>query len=128
MMHFNKFIGIGSIVKKPQIKESVNGKYAEFNIVFNSVYKKGDNYQEVSTYIKAHVWDENKAKYVVEKFNVGDVVLVEGELRQIRWEDKKGNKKEMICIRCEKIKPILLKDKKEKESKKNEDVISFDEI
>jgi len=128
MMHFNKFIGIGSIVKKPQIKESVNGKYAEFNIVFNSVYKKGDNYQDWKTYIKAHVWDENKAKYVVEKFNVGDVVLIEGELRQIRWEDKKGNKKEMICIRCEKVKPILLKDKKEKESKKNEDVISFDEI
>ena len=125
-MHLNKFIGIGTIVTEPEVKDSQNGKFVEFKFVMNTPYKnKNGEWDEISTYIKVQLWSDRKAQYIADKYKIGDVVMVEGELRQRKWEDENGNKREMFVIRAEKIKTIIFKDRRSNDDQDDEFVFDF---
>lgn len=94
MASYSKVIQIGNIVHDLKAKD-VNGKSClTFSVATN--FKFGD--KEDSCFIDVTYW-EKAADNIVKFFKKGDPILVEGELRQERWEDRDGQKRSKHVIR-----------------------------
>jgi single-strand DNA-binding protein len=100
MVTFNKLILAGNLTRDPEIRYQPSGKsVTTFGIACNEKYKteKGEA-KETVTFIDVIVWGkvgENCAEYLKK----GSPALVEGKLRQRRWEQdgRKHSKHEMVA-------------------------------
>lgn len=95
MASYSKIIQIGNIVHDLKSKD-VGGKTClTFALATN--FKYGD--KEDSCFIDVTFW-EKSAENIMKYFKKGDPILVEGELRQEKWEDKTtGDKRSKHVIR-----------------------------
>lgn len=89
----NKVLIMGRLTSDPKIKEvtrkgeEASRKVAEFSIANN----KGKKDNEVTTFLNCFAWDslgETLAKFK----HKGDLILVIGEIRQRKYENKDGAK------------------------------------
>ncbi len=81
----------GRVVHKPQLIETKTGKtVGHFSIAVN-------HGSDSVSFIDVETWN-NKAKACFEQLNKGNRVIVQGTLRQERWEDKDGHKKSKIKV------------------------------
>jgi single-strand DNA-binding protein len=88
---------MGHLTRDPEIKYTPSGKaVCNLSIANNRVYtKNGEKIEEVS-YFDVEVWGvaaENCAKYLIK----GSGIIVEGRLRQERWE-KDGKTQSRVRI------------------------------
>ena len=93
---------MGNLTRDPEIKQTPSGKsVCSLSIANNRVYtKNGEKVTEVS-YFDVEVWGvvaENCAKYL----NKGQGIIVEGRLRQDRWE-KDGKTQSRVRISANNI-------------------------
>lgn len=99
MSSFNKVILLGNLTRDPELRYTAEGKaVAGFSLAVNEKYKSGDQLKETVSYIDIVVWGvtaENCGKYL----HKGDAALIEGKLRQRRWDDKEtGAKRSKIEV------------------------------
>ena len=78
------------------------GKVADFSLATTEKWKKGDEWQERTT------WHNIKSgnKYVadaIEKLEKGDLVLVEGKINTEEWKSKEGEKRSKTVIKADKV-------------------------
>ncbi len=100
MTSFNKFIGLGNLTRDPETRFTPKGiAICSFGIAMNHKYKQGPETKEEVCYLDVIVFGkyaETCQKYL-EK---GQGILVEGRMRQRRWETDDGqtrNKHELIA-------------------------------
>jgi len=107
MANLNKVFLIGRLVADPELRHTPNGTpYCRFRIAVNRPYKdKQGNWKEDTLFIDIITWNTS-AERIVERFNKGDRVLVEGSLRQDTWETENGEKRSRIEVRAERIKAV----------------------
>lgn len=102
---------IGRIVRDIDLKFLSSGKaLAKFTVAV-------DSFNDYTNFFNVQVWGdqaENAAKYV----GKGNKVGITGELRQNRWEDDSGNKRDNVVINARNIDYLEFRDKKQ-DSKKN---------
>lgn len=83
MSSFNKFIGLGNITADPALKRLPNVTICTFTMAMNR--KRGEEdevcFLDVTTFAKL-------ADIVAQYCRKGSQVLVEGRLKQEKWEDK----------------------------------------
>src|SRR4030042_7001777 len=99
MASFNKVILMGNLTRDPETKYTQGGSaVANFGLAVNrrSTSKDGEKKEEVD-FFDIEAWDK-QAENCQEYLNKGQGVLVEGRLKQDRWEDENGNKKSKIKI------------------------------
>lgn len=95
----NKVFLIGRLTKDPTITYLSSGTpVVDFTIAHNRRYKdKNGEWKEESSFFEikgiGKGFDDLGAK-----LNKGDTVLIEGELRQEKWETKDGNKASKIRV------------------------------
>lgn len=104
-MFYNKFTGIGNLTRDPELRYLPSGAaICSFSIAMNHKYKTpGGEAKEEVCYLDVIIfgkYGENCHKYLAK----GQSVLVDGRLRQRRWEEKdtheKRNKIELIAKEC----------------------------
>src|SRR5512138_3890377 len=97
MVTFNRVILAGNLVRDPEIRYLPSGtSVTSFGIAVNERVKKGDVWEEQASFFDVTVFGktgENCAEYL----SKGRPVLVEGRLRQRRWEQD-GVKKSKIEV------------------------------
>ena len=86
MVAFNRVILAGNLTRDPEIRYLPSGtSVTSFAIAVNERIKKGDAWEDYASYFDVTVFGkqgENCAEYL----SKGRPVLVEGKLRQRRWE------------------------------------------
>lgn len=90
----NRVVLAGTLVRDPE--EIANGKGCQFSIAVNESFKKDEEWQEYCNFFDVVVWG-NGAKPVLNHLAKGSRVVVDGRLKQERWE-KDGQKNQRVKI------------------------------
>jgi single-strand DNA-binding protein len=96
-MNINRVLLIGNLTIDPELFETGKTKIANASLATHQVYENGQEERQATTFVDLKIWGssaENFAKHV----RRGQEILVEGSLRQDRWEDEEGNKRSKLYV------------------------------
>jgi single-strand DNA-binding protein len=86
MASHNSVTLMGNLTRDPELRHTPNGmSVASFGLAINRQTKGG----EEVTFVDITVWDK-QAETAAQFLKKGRLVLIEGRLRQEKWEDKNG--------------------------------------
>ncbi|MBA63974.1 MAG: single-stranded DNA-binding protein [Planctomycetaceae bacterium] len=87
MTNFNKVILMGHLTRDLELKSINNGNsFVELGIAVNERRKAGNgNWKDEVHFVNVTFWGKN-AEIISQYLSKGDPVLVEGRLKQNRWE------------------------------------------
>lgn len=93
----NQVILVGRVTRDAELKYTASGTaLCNFSLAVNRRAKQGEEWVDVASFFDLTLWDktaENLKKYLVK----GAQVVVQGELRQERWE-KDGQKYSKVQV------------------------------
>lgn len=93
----NKAIIVGRVVKDAELKTTYGGtSVCKFVLAVSRNRKNGDKWEEETSFIDIQAWGK-QAEFVANKLTKGKKIMVEGSLRQERWESN-GEKKQRVII------------------------------
>jgi single-strand DNA-binding protein len=97
-MTINRVLLIGNLTGDPELIEAGKSKIVNASVANHQFFENGqEERQEVTTFVEIKIWGssaENFAKFA----RRGQEILVEGSLRQDRWEDDQGNKRTKLYL------------------------------
>jgi single-strand DNA-binding protein len=97
-MNINRVLLVGNLTADPQVVEAGKTKVVNVSVASHQYYENAtEETQEVTTYVDLKIWGpsaENFAKFA----RRGREILVEGSLRQDRWEDDQGKKRSKLYV------------------------------
>src|SRR6516162_1970483 len=103
MASFNKVILLGNLTRDPELRYTPQGAaVCEFALALNYVYtnkQTGQKVEEVS-YIDLVAWGKT-GETIAEYMKKGRQILVEGRLKQDRWESQDGKKMSKVRVTVE---------------------------
>jgi single-strand DNA-binding protein len=90
---FNKVILMGNLTRDPEMRYTPQGtSVCSFGLAVNRRYKQGEETKEEVTFINIVVFGK-QAETCGQYLNKGSAVLIEGRLRENRWETEDGQKR-----------------------------------
>lgn len=94
MSSYNRVVLMGNLTQTPELREIPGGKHVtDFTLAVNEVYNDSNgNRQENTSFVDITVWGD-RAKTLCKYKKQGDALLVEGRLKQDKWEDKETGQK-----------------------------------
>ena len=93
MASYNQTTILGNLTRDPESKDTGKGEVCEFAVAVNDEYTKNDGTKvEDVMFIDVSVWGGQGAA-CNQYLSSGRLVLVEGRLKQDRWEDDNGGKR-----------------------------------
>lgn len=119
----------GNLARDPELRVvSTNGKQTSvvnFTVAVSREYTKSNGEKDkVTTFVPCEAWDTG-AEIISQSFKKGDLVLVEGSLRNDSWE-KDGVKHNTLKIRVNNFSKITkLSNRKTNKDTSEEEVVSF---
>jgi len=123
----NKVMLIGRLTRDPEIRFMPSGtQVTSFGLAVRRAYKTKDSQE----------WKEETYFFDIESFgllaerlgkqlNKGDQILIEGELRQDRWETESGEKKSKVKVLATRVNRLLTKKTEEISNNTEEDNASL---
>jgi len=104
MANFNKVLLIGNLTKDPELRYTPQGTaVVNLRLAVNRKFK--DRNQELKDevcFITVVAWDK-QAETCNQYLHKGSPVFIEGRLQSRSWEDKAGQKRNVIEVRAERI-------------------------
>jgi len=93
---------IGNLVNDPEVRFTPKGTpVANLSLGINETYTVDDEKRQITTFVDVQVWGpsaENLGKMV----RKGQEILIEGALRQDRWEDKQtGQNRSKLYVKAD---------------------------
>src|SRR3972149_548415 len=128
MRCFNKVILVGNLTKDPELRYTSGGiAVTNFSVAVNRVYttKEGEKREEVSFFDVA-AW-RKLAENCGEYLKKGAPVLVEGRLKEDRWEDEEGNRRSKMKIEAYDVVFLSTKDSRNSATKEEGNDVSLGE-
>ena len=105
MASFNKVILLGNLTRDPELRYTPQGSaVCEFALALNHVYtnkQTGQKVEEVS-FIDIVAWGKT-GEICAEYLKKGRQVMVEGRLKQDRWEAQDGKKMSKVRVTAENV-------------------------
>lgn len=105
MASFNKVILMGNLVADPEMRVTPGGmSICKFTLAVNRQFttKEGEQREEVA-YVDVDAFGRS-AEVISKYLNKGSPILVEGRLRQDKWENQQGEKRSKLMVVCETFK------------------------
>lgn len=92
MPSFNRVIIMGNLTRDPETKTFPSGMVkGDICVAVNEKTKKGNEWVDDPSFISVVLWNRS-AELAQEYARKGDLVLVEGKLKQERWETQEGQR------------------------------------
>lgn len=116
----NSVIITGRLTKDAAVRTTQSGKdVLNFSIAHNESHKVEDGYETITSFFDCNYWSDYAAK-LKPKMLKGQMVLIEGRLRQDRWEHdgKNYSKIEILVSKIE----LLATPAKQDDSVADEDI------
>lgn len=104
----NKTLIAGRLCADPEINRTASGKeVANIRIANTRYYKKVNGEKgEETVFISGAVWDK-QAEWAGENLKKGHAVLLEGSLKEEKWEDKtSGQQRSKIVMGIQRLTPL----------------------
>jgi single-strand DNA-binding protein len=115
----NKVFLIGRLTRDPEIRFLPSGTpITTFSVAYNRNYKVNDEWKEESHFFDVETYGQ-LAERLGKQLSKGVMVLIEGRLRQGRWETAEGEKRSKIVIVAEKV-SLIAKPKAESQTPEEE--------
>jgi single-strand DNA-binding protein len=94
MASFNKVIMMGNLTRDPEVRVTPGGMtICKFTVAMNRKFKSQDGQEkEEVSYVDVDSFGK-QAEVISKYFSMGKPILVEGRLRQDKWEDKNTKEK-----------------------------------
>lgn len=103
MVNMNRVIVAGNLTKDPELRYLPSGAaICSFSIAVNRKYKAGDQMKEEVSFFDVEAWGRT-AETSAEHLHKGRAVLVEGRLKQERWEAQGGGTRSKVLIVAESV-------------------------
>jgi single-strand DNA-binding protein len=97
-MNINRVLLIGNLTVQPELVEVGKTKIVNASLAHHQFFENGqEERQEVTTFVEIKIWGVS-AENFVKHARRGQEILVEGALRQDRWEDDQGNKRSKLYV------------------------------
>lgn len=101
----NQITIIGNLVRTPELRSTPGGaQVTDFSVALNHKYTNaaGNKIEEVS-FVDVSAWGK-QAEAICRYKKQGDLLLVQGRLKQDRWTDKQsGSKRSKLAIVAERV-------------------------
>lgn len=103
-MSFNKVIVLGNLTRDIEVTFTEGGMaIGDASLALNHKRKdKEDNVIEETTFVDVTIFGK-QAETAQQFLSKGNPVLIEGRLRQDRWETQEGEKRNKLKIICERF-------------------------
>ncbi|WP_239700323.1 single-stranded DNA-binding protein [Mammaliicoccus sp. D-M17] len=88
---------IGNITNDLEVKPAGQSNVLKFGLGVRGNFKKDE-----TNFIQIEAWGKN-AENIAKYFSKGSKIFIQGEMKQNRYEDKDGNKREKIYVNVEKF-------------------------
>lgn len=93
----NTAILIGNITNDLEVRPAGQSNVLKFGLGVRGNFKKDE-----TNFIQVEAWGKN-AENIAKYFKKGSKILIQGELKQNRFEDKDGNKREKVYVNVDKF-------------------------
>ena len=109
----------GNLTRDPELRSIDNGKKSvsvvNFTVAVSRKYTKASGEKDkITTFVNCEAWDSG-ADIIAESFKKGDLVMVEGSLRNDNWE-KDGVKHSTLRVRVNNFSKITKLSSKTKDT------------
>ena len=116
----------GNLTRDPELRVIDNGrkqvKVVNFSVAVSREYTKASGERDkITTFINCEAWDTG-AEVISESFKKGDLVMVEGSLRNDNWE-KDGVKHSTLKVRVNNFSKITKLSQQKNREKELEPVV-----
>lgn len=92
MPNFNRIILIGHLTRDAELKYVGTNAVLEFSIAWNEKYEReGGGKVDKAHFFDCQIWGK-RAEGLAQYLTKGKAILVEGQLKQERWDDKDTGK------------------------------------
>lgn len=88
---------IGNITNDLEVKPAGQSNVLKFGLGVRGNFKKDE-----TNFIQIEAWGKN-AENIAKYFSKGSKIFIQGEMKQNRYEDKDGNKREKVYVNVEKF-------------------------
>jgi len=104
MASFNKVLLIGNLTRDPELRYTPQGTaVANLGLAVSRKYKdRNQELKEEVCFVTVVVWDK-QAEACNQYLHKGSPVFIEGRLQWRSWEDKTGQKRNVIEVRAERV-------------------------
>ena len=107
---YNRVTLVGNVVRDTEIRDAGKTKVTDNALAISE--RIGEN--EITTFVDLTIWGKNAETF--QRFcPKGRTVLIEGALRQDKWEDKDGNKRSKTFVNVDRF--VLLGSKSGSENR-----------
>ena len=107
---YNKIILIGNLTKDPELRYTPQGTaVCSFSLAVNSRIKSKDESREETLFMDIVVWGK-QGEVVSQYLSKGRQALVEGRLRERKWEGQDGQQKRRMEIVADSVRFLGKKD------------------
>lgn len=124
----NMVILRGNLTRDPELREvNTGGKQTyvvNFTVATSREFTRANGSRDkITSFVPCEAWDSG-AETISSSFSKGDLVMVEGSLRNDSWE-KDGVKHNSLKLRVNNFSKITKLKKKNAEEKSSEEVVAF---
>jgi single-strand DNA-binding protein len=118
----------GNLARDPELRVVTIGEkqtsVVNFTVATSREFTKANGTQDkVTSFIQCEAWDSG-AEAISSSFKKGDLVMVEGSLRNDSWE-KDGVKHSTLKVRVNNFAKIVKTKRSDKTTEKSEEVVAF---
>ena len=118
----------GNLVRDPELRQvSTSGKQTavvNFTVAVSREYTKSSGEKDkITSFINCEAWDTG-AEMIADSFNKGDLVMIEGSLRNDVWE-KDGVKHSSLKVRVNNFSKITKLKRPSKQTEDLEEAVAF---
>jgi len=118
MKNFNLVVMEGRLTDDPELRYTQNGTaLCNFSIANNNDYYRQTERQEEVCFVDVTVWSK-LAQRCGEYLKKGRRILLDGRLKQDRWQDKDGKQHSKLCIVCHGVRFLDRYSEEEEEQEK----------
>jgi single-strand DNA-binding protein len=110
---YNLVVLMGNLTRDPEVRFTPGGAaVASFGLAVNNRYKKDGAVVDEVSFFDVEAWQKT-AELCGEYLAKGRPVLIQGRLKQDRWEDDHGNKRSKIKVVATAVQFLGTKDKED---------------
>jgi single-strand DNA-binding protein len=119
----------GNLTRNPESRDLPSGKYiTSFRIaVPERPYKKDGELVKNAHFISCEAFGPT-GEFVARNFKKGDAISVEGALCENRWEDKDGNKRSQVIVKCHNCNFLMVSRPKDRSKSESTDSVATDSV
>ena len=105
MASYNRVILMGNLTRDPELRYIPSGTaVSDISLAVNDRVKRNDQWVDEVTFVDVTLWARD-AEIANEYLSKGSPVLIEGRLKQDRWE-KDGQKHSKIKVVCDRLRLV----------------------